>query len=94
MVNRKIRKGRWHMCLKCTSPALPIPAMDSILEVFPNRTIMKMKWNSLPALGALTLSVLSPVIAQDIGMPTAELLSDAYTGNNTDKVSAPRAARC
>ena len=39
-----------------------------------------MKWKALPALGAFTLSVLLPVLAQDAGKPTAELLSDAYTG--------------
>ena len=48
-----------------------------------------MKWNTLPALGALTLSVLLPALAQDTGTPTAELLSDAYTG----KTYSPYARR-
>jgi len=48
-----------------------------------------MKWNALPALGALTLSVLLPVLAQDAGKPTAALLSDAYTG----KAYSPYAKR-
>jgi len=48
-----------------------------------------MKWNALPALGALTLSVLLPALAQDAGKPTAALLSDAYTG----KAYSPYAKR-
>ena len=48
-----------------------------------------MKWNLLPALGALTLSVLLPALAQDAGKPTAKLLSDVYTG----KAYSPYARR-
>ena len=48
-----------------------------------------MKWNALPTLGALTLSVLLPALAQDAGKPTAALLSDVYTG----KAYSPYAKR-
>jgi hypothetical protein len=39
-----------------------------------------MKWNALPALAALTLSVSLPALAQFPGTPAGQLLSDAYTG--------------
>jgi hypothetical protein len=48
-----------------------------------------MKWNLYPLLSALSLSLLLPAVAQDAGTPTAELLSDAYTG----KAYSPYAKR-
>jgi len=47
------------------------------------------KWNLFPALVAFFLSVTLPVMAQDAGTPTPELLSDAYTG----KAYSPYAKR-
>jgi len=48
-----------------------------------------MKWNALPALGALTLSLSLPALAQFPGTPAGQLLSDAYTG----KAYSPYAKR-
>jgi len=48
-----------------------------------------MKWNLYPLLSALGLSLLLPAVAQDAGKPTAQLLSDAYTG----KAYSPYAKR-
>ena len=48
-----------------------------------------MKWNLYPVLSALGLSLLLPAVAQDAGTPTAQLLSDAYTG----KAYSPYARR-
>ena len=48
-----------------------------------------MKWNALPALAALTLSVSLPALAQFPGTPAGQLLSDAYTG----KAYSPYAKR-
>jgi len=48
-----------------------------------------MKWNLYPLLSALGVSLLLPAVAQDAGTPTAQLLSDAYTG----KAYSPYAKR-
>ena len=48
-----------------------------------------MKWNLYPVLSTLGLSLLLPAVAQDAGTPTAQLLSDAYTG----KAYSPYAKR-
>ena len=48
-----------------------------------------MKWNALPALAALTLSVSLPALAQFPGTREGELLADAYAG----KACSPYAQR-
>jgi hypothetical protein len=68
---------------------LPILITRSNLKALPKPEIQKMKWNTFPAFGALALSLLSPALAQDAGAPSAELLSDAYTG----KAYSPYAKR-
>ena len=48
-----------------------------------------MKINNLAALGVLSFSLSLPAVAQDAGVPTTDMLSDAYTG----KVYSPYAQR-
>jgi hypothetical protein len=55
----------------------------------PDYESQTMKRNLYPLITALGLSLLLPAVAQDAGKPTAQLLSDAYTG----KAYSPYAKR-